>query len=113
MGVSRENNRNMRNLQKRVKDFVSRNGLEYPPEHRVLDVASELGEVSKEILKMTDYGQKPLEYRPEIKTELGDLLYSVITLADFLDVDLEEALEEVMEEYEKRIKGGTPGSENE
>jgi hypothetical protein len=29
---------------------------------------SELGEVAKEVLKMSDYGRKPLKYRKELKS---------------------------------------------
>lgn len=53
--------------------------MESPPEYRLLDAMSELGEVSKEILKGTDYGKKPLEYREEIKGEIGDVLFSLST----------------------------------
>lgn len=73
---------------------------------------SELGEVAKEILKMSDYGRKPLAYREELQLELGDLLYSVITIANSFDVDLEEALGMVLKKYETRLKKGSAGSEN-
>ena len=73
---------------------------------------SELGEVAKEILKMSDYGRKPLKYKEEIKSELGDLLYSIITIANSFDVNLEEALKMVLEKYKKRLKKGSAGSEN-
>ena len=86
--------------------------MESPAEHRVLDTMSELGEVAKEILKMSDYGRKPVEYREEIKSELGDVLYSLITIANTFDIDLEDALKQVIEKYEKRLKKGSAGSEN-
>ncbi len=77
-----------------------------------LDIQSELGEVAKEILKMTDYGRKPFIYREEVKPEIGGLLFSLIALANSLDVDLEEALEIVLEKYEKGLNNGSAGSEN-
>ena len=102
----------MKNLQKKVGEFCKKHGLESPPEHRALDAMSELGEVAKEILKMSEYGRKPLKMREEIKSELGDLLYSVITIANCFDVDLEEALNRVLEKYEKRLEKDSAGSEN-
>ncbi|MBL7156453.1 MAG: MazG-like family protein [Candidatus Pacebacteria bacterium] len=102
----------MKNIQKRVREFCEKNNLESPPEYRLLDTFSELGEVAKEILKMTDYGRKPMEFREEMKSELGDALYSLITVANSFDIDLEQALEMVLEKYEKRIKKGGAGSEN-
>ena len=102
----------MKKLQEKIKKFCEENNLESPAEHRVLDTMSELGEVAKEILKMSDYGRKPLEYREELKSELGDLLYSIITIANSFDVDLEEALNMVLEKYKRRLNKGSAGSEN-
>ncbi len=103
----------MKEIQKRIKDFCEANNLKSPPEHRLLDTMSELGEVAKEILKMTDYGRKPMAFREEVKSELGDVLYSLVTVANSFDVDLEEAVEIVLKKYEQRLKKGGAGSENE
>ena len=102
----------MKEIQQKIKEFCKKYDLESPPEHRVLDTMSELGEVAKEVLKMTDYGRKQPEYREEMKSELGDLLYSTITLANSFDIDLEEALNLALQKYEKRLSKGSAGSEN-
>ena len=102
----------MKELQEKIKKFCKEHNLESPAEHRVLDTLSELGEVAKEILKMSDYGRKPLEFRDELKSELGDLLFSVITIANTFDIDLEGSLNMVLKKYEKRLKKGSAGSEN-
>lgn len=102
----------MKEIQERIKKFCKENNMESPLEHRVLDTISELGEVAKEILKMSNYGKKHIEYREELKSELGDVLYSLITIANTFDIDLEEALNQVLEKYEKRLKKGSAGSEN-
>ena len=102
----------MRELQEKIKKFCKENNLESPPEHRILDLMSELGEVSKEVLKMSDYGRKKPEFREEIKSELGDALYSLITVANSFDVDIEDAANIVLEKYKKRLKKGSAGSEN-
>jgi NTP pyrophosphatase (non-canonical NTP hydrolase) len=102
----------MKELQEKIKKFCKEHNLESPAEHRVLDTMSELGEVAKEILKMSDYGRKPIKYGEELKSELGDLLYSVITIANSFDIDLEEALNMVLEKYKKRLREGSAGSES-
>ncbi len=103
----------MKQLQYQVRDFCQKHNLNAPLEHRVLDLVSEIGEVAKEILKMTDYGKKPPEPRAKTRSELGDSLFSLIVTANLLDIDLEEALAEVLEKYSKRLdKGGSPDSEN-
>lgn len=107
----------MKQIQEKIKKFCQDNGLLSPPEHRVLDLMSEIGEVAKEILKMSDYGRKPLkvddEAKEKISSELGDALYSLITVANNFDVDLEEVLDMVLEKYKKRLLKGGAGSENE
>jgi len=102
----------MKELQEKIKKFCQEHNLESPAEFRILDTMSELGEVAKEILKMSDYGRKPLKYRGELKSELGDLLYSIVTIANSFDVDLEDALNVVLEKYKKRLNHGSAGSEN-
>ena len=102
----------MRKIQEKINLFCKENDLDSPVEHRVLDTMSELGEVAKEILKMSDYGRKPVEYRAGLKSELGDVLYSLITIANTFDIDLEDALSQVIKKYERRLKKGSAGSEN-
>ncbi len=102
----------MKKIQERVKEFCKENNLDSQAEHRMLDLVSEIGEVSKELLRMTDYGKKPMEFNDEIETEIGDAFYSLIVLANHFNVDLEEALNIVLEKYGKRLKKGSPGSEN-
>ena len=102
----------MKDIQKKVKLFCEKNELNSPIEHRVLDTMSELGEVAKEILKMSDYGDRPIKYNDNLKMELGDLLYSIITIANVFDIDLDEALNEVIRKYEQRILKGSPSSDN-
>ncbi|MCF7795433.1 MazG-like family protein [Patescibacteria group bacterium] len=102
----------MKKLQEKIKDFCKENDMETSVEHRVLDTMSELGEVAKEVLKMSDYGKKKSEYRQELKAELGDVLFSLITIANTYDINLEDALSKVLDKYEKRLKKGSAGSEN-
>ncbi len=99
--------------QKIVSEFCRKHNLSGSAEIRMLDVLSELGEVAKEILKATNYGANEFEWRDEIKSELGDLFFSLLTLANELDVPLDEALDEVLQKYERRLKKGGAGSENE
>jgi len=101
----------MKEIQEKIKLFCKKNNMESPAEHRVLDAMSELGEVAKEILKMSNYGRKPIEYRKELKSELGDVMYSLITVANTFDIDLSDSLEQTLKKYEKRLLKGSAGSE--
>lgn len=57
----------MKQLQHRIKMFCQENNMESPVEFRLLDTMSELGEVAKELLKMSNYGRQPMEYRETLK----------------------------------------------
>ncbi len=103
----------MRELQKKVEDFNKKNKLKSSPEIDALDLVSEVGEVAKEILKMSDYGKKKPKYRKEIKNEIGDVFYSLIKLSNHYKINLDEALVLVLKKYEDRIcKKSNPSSEN-
>lgn len=48
----------MKDLQKKIEEFVRVHDIKCGAGERMLDLVSEVGEVSKEILKSTDYGRK-------------------------------------------------------
>jgi NTP pyrophosphatase (non-canonical NTP hydrolase) len=100
-------------FQKKVKKFMDENKMNNPIENRMLDLVDEIGEIAKEINKMSAYGTKKSEFREEIIMELGDVFYSLITVANYYEVDLLKSLDMAVLKYEKRIKkGGHAGSEN-
>ena len=104
----------MKELQNQVDRFIQHHGLQSTAECFALDMVSEMGEVAKEILRASNYGRGSSEFRSEVASELGDLLYSLIALANHLEVDLESQLHEALNKYRKRVtQGGTPDSANE
>ncbi len=101
-------------LQKRVKEFAEKHRLEEKPEFRLLDIVSELGEVAKELLEQTGYGKRLKSENSRIGEELGDLLFSLICLANAYSIDLEKALGRMLSKYEQRIaKKGSASSRSE
>ena len=98
-------------LQKRVAEFVEAHGLGTDIAHRLLDLVSEVGEVSKEVLKSTQYGKAAFQKNENWEQELGDALFSLICVANATGVDLEKALLRVLTKYQNRIeKKQDPGS---
>ena len=72
---------------------------------RLADIQSELGELSKEILKATRYGKTETPTRHEsIEDEYGDLLFSVLALGVELKADPEYCLRKSIEKYNKRLE---------
>ena len=91
-------------MQELVKDFVAKYNLETSPEIRFIDLMSETGELGKEILKGNSYGKETCEKTSDLESEMGDVLFSLMCIANTMDVNLEEALKGVLAKYEKRFK---------
>lgn len=97
--------------QERVQRFVETHDLSAPPAYRALDLVSEVGEVSKEIVTATNYGERPGATHIA-EDEIGDALFALLALCNQLDIDAATALEASMTKYERRIESdGDPGSD--
>lgn len=97
--------------QQRAGAFARAHGLNLDPGVRFLDFASEAGELSKELLKATAYGTQAPEKTAETAEELGDCLFSLLCLAEALEVDAGQALDTVLDKYERRFaQTGQTGS---
>jgi NTP pyrophosphatase (non-canonical NTP hydrolase) len=93
----------MNDWQQAVSNFAQKHNLTHPIGVYAIDLLSELGEVAKEILLATEYGENPSpQFDQKIAGELGDVLYSLCLLATAVDVDLEDALQITLQKYEAR-----------
>ena len=96
--------------QRKVEKFFEKNSLGGNTAFRLLDLVSEIGEIAKDATKSAEYGEKTenLEVKED---ELGDALFSLLAVANDLDIDIEEALEQSITKYNERIQEkGDPGS---
>ena len=93
-------------LSDQVKDnqFVSKYDLEVPVTSRMLDLVSEVGELSKEILKGSNYGSTSLKSTEDWEEEIGDVYFSLLSLANSTEVSLVKALDKVIYKYEVRLE---------
>jgi NTP pyrophosphatase (non-canonical NTP hydrolase) len=104
----------MNNWQEQATNFAQKHNLSHAPGVYALDLMSELGEVAKELLLATAYGQQEPDYDHEaIAGELGDVLYSLCLLATAVDVNLDSAFTDTLQKYEQRHQnkdhiGSTP-----
>jgi len=71
-------------------------------EGRALDLVSEVGELSKELLTGTRYGEESFVADESWEMELGDVLYSLIRLANHTNVNLGGAIQAALGKYERR-----------
>ncbi len=96
--------------QEKVVSFISQHEIEISPEYRLLDLVSELGEVSKDAVKSTEYGENPDDLTISAD-EIGDVLFALLALATALDIDASDALDEALDKYDNRLQeAGTLGS---
>jgi NTP pyrophosphatase (non-canonical NTP hydrolase) len=98
------------NEQDKVAEFIEEHEMDGTLEFRILDLVSEVGEIAKDATKSADYGKEPEKLSVK-KDEIGDVLFSLLAVAESLDIDAGEALDTALEKYEKRIKEkGDPSS---
>ena len=101
----------MQNKVKKFNDELLCHRQKMPTYARILDIQSEVGELSKEYLKSTKYGTKDYLVTEDFLLEYGDVLYSLLSLANELEIDSKIALDKVFEKYKNRIeKNGSIGS---
>lgn len=99
-------------IQEKVKIFTNTLGLETSLEIRMLDLLSELGELSKEVLKGNRYGDKEFVKPTDWDEEIGDVFFSLLCVANMSGVNLDRSLENVLKKYERRfLRKGSIGSD--
>lgn len=94
-------------MQDKVKKFNQNKGVHEKPmpvNARLLDISSELGELNKEYLKSSSYGTKKFLMSENFKMEFGDVLYSLLSLANETNIDANECLDMALNKYNDRIK---------
>ncbi|MBN1922250.1 MAG: nucleotide pyrophosphohydrolase [Anaerolineae bacterium] len=92
-----------RDAQCRVAAFLAVHDLQAPLAERLLDLVSEVGELSKTMLNASDYGRVPFAVTEAWREELGDVAFSLLSVAVASEVDLAEALDAALDKMTRRI----------
>jgi NTP pyrophosphatase (non-canonical NTP hydrolase) len=94
----------LRDLQRAVDGWIQESGGGYwKAPSQMLRIMEEVGELSRLVNHL--FGEKPkkaTEARQELPTEIGDLLFTLICLANSEGVDLQAATESALEKYRQR-----------
>lgn len=93
----------MQEIQEKVNEMIKKYDLDTSVEIRFIDLVSEVGELGKEILKGNNYGKNEFTKTDNLESEIGDVLFSLICIANELNIDLKVALDEVIEKYNSRF----------
>lgn len=101
-------------MQEKVKNFNETKQSHFKPMTpyaRLLDIISEMGELSKEYLKHSHYGTAEFQMHEDFILEYGDVLYSYLSLGNELGLDANLALDKVITKYKSRLENyGSMGS---
>ncbi|NIP60173.1 MAG: nucleotide pyrophosphohydrolase [Gemmatimonadetes bacterium] len=94
----------LRDAQRRVDDWIGRFEEGYwPPLTNLARLVEEVGELAR--ILNHEFGHKPKkpeEPDQELAEELADVLFVVLVLANERGIDLDAALEDVLEKYRER-----------
>ena len=101
----------MNDVQEKVNELIKKYDLESSTEIRFIDLISELGELGKEVLKGNNYGKEQFCATENLESEIGDVFFSLICVANGLNINLKKALDNVLNKYENRFSNnGNIGS---
>ncbi|MCO6040290.1 MazG nucleotide pyrophosphohydrolase domain-containing protein [Thermococcus alcaliphilus] len=92
----------MERLQREVDRVIKSFGGYWEPFEMLGAVVEELGELSREMLKFE--GIKKDEGNSRIEEELGDVLFALICIANYYNINLEKALDKTISKYSFRDK---------
>ncbi len=94
----------MEDMQKEVDDYIGQFKEGYfSPLAMMARLSEELGELAREVNHT--YGEKPkkdTEAENTIEQEMGDVLFVLISFANSLEINLDEAFDIVMEKFRTR-----------
>lgn len=90
--------------EKATQSAMSAELFDITMERRILHLTSEVGELSKEILRLgSKYDDAPLDVRKTlIGNEMSDVVWNVMVLASSLGIDLEDAMVSKIGQLESR-----------
>jgi len=90
-------------IQKTVDNWVSQFEEGYwSPLSMLAAVTEEVGELAREINHLEGYKKKRAADNTDLGLELADVLFSLVCIANYYHVDLDEAFKAVLEKYTKR-----------
>ena len=96
----------MADMQKQVDDFIGQFEIGYfSPLAMMARLTEETGELAREINHHHGEKQKKASEDPKsLEEELGDVLFVVISMANALEIDLDQAFQQVMSKFQDRDK---------
>jgi NTP pyrophosphatase (non-canonical NTP hydrolase) len=96
-------NLTLNEVQKVVDKWISQFEEGYwPPLSMLAAVVEETGELAREINDLEGFKKKRMTGDTDIGMELADLIFSIICIANYYHIDLNEAFKAILDKYTKR-----------
>jgi len=97
----------LRKAQRIVDEWIGQFEEGYwPPLSMLASITEEVGELAKEINALEGHKKRKVtEKIADLETEIADIIFSAICLANYYKIDLQNAFSEVIEKYTKRDMG--------
>jgi NTP pyrophosphatase (non-canonical NTP hydrolase) len=88
-----------------VDAWIKQRGHYWSPLSQYARLAEEVGELGRELnFRFGDKPRAPKDADGSVADELGDVLFIVVLLANYLGIDLVSALTATLEKYERRAQ---------
>ncbi len=91
-------------IQNLVDKWIQKHGGYWPPLSMLSAAMEELGEISREINHLEGFKPKKekINQNTQIDEELADLIYSIICIANYYNINLSKSFHKIIEKYSKR-----------
>ena len=96
----------IKQYQDEIDEWINQHKIGYfPPLEMLARMTEELGELSRELSHIHGSKiRKSKEDTADIKSELGDMMFTICCMANYHNIDLDEALNEVINKIKTRDK---------
>jgi NTP pyrophosphatase (non-canonical NTP hydrolase) len=92
-------------MQQEVEDFEQTLKAQWSPLENIAKLAEETGELARDInQRFGSKKKKPSEKDNDTEAEIGDILYTVICIANLLELDIDQAFKKAMKKCYERDK---------
>lgn len=93
----------LKSIQNKIDEFIRNHGGYWPPLSMLSAVMEEVGELAREINHLEGYKpKKSTDSQIDIGEELGDIIFAIICLANYYNIDLSEKINHIIDKYQKR-----------
>ena len=90
-------------IQNKIDEFIKNHGGYWPPLSMLSAVFEEIGELAREINHLEGFKpKKTSETERDLGEEMGDIIFALICLANYYNIDLNAKINQSIEKYQKR-----------